>query len=306
MPMINVAYNSVQSWQADMMGHMNAQFYLELATQGLAGLGVHLGLGPRFINREGTRLFAREHHARWLVEQRVGAPLTVRAGILEVRDFSLRVYEELVNSASGEVAATFNGEIELLDVETRETRPIPAKAKEAAKKLLMELPEHGKPRGLEMTPPRPAPTLAEADAMGFLPATFQGDILSAACDAQGFLYTQGFLGLLSASIPNMFCQAFGEDRSKPSKFGGAVLEYRLVYRKYPRVGDVVTLRSGLKQLGSKTYTWCHWIFDTETGEALATTESLGLRFDLETRKSIPLPEELQKAMAQRVISGLSV
>ena len=75
--MIDVARSSVQTWQSDQMGHMNVQFYMEQATQGLAALGVHLGLGPRFSAAEGARLAAREHHVRFLREQRPGAPFTL-------------------------------------------------------------------------------------------------------------------------------------------------------------------------------------------------------------------------------------
>src|SRR5690606_10627266 len=126
---------------------------------GLAALSLALGLGPRVSRGEGARLFVRDHHVRFLREQRPGAPFFIRAGVLEVRDFGLRVYEEMVNTVSGEPAASFIAEVEWLDEETRETKPLPAKAKAAAKNLVVELPVHGSPRGLEIYEPRPAPKL---------------------------------------------------------------------------------------------------------------------------------------------------
>ena len=134
--MIEVARSSVQTWECDQMGHMNVQFYVEKAGQGLAALSLALGLGPRYARNEGARLFVRDHHVRFLREQRPGAPFFLRAGVLEVRDFGLRVYEEMVSTVSGEPAASFIAEVELLDEETREVKPLPAKAKEAAKKLV--------------------------------------------------------------------------------------------------------------------------------------------------------------------------
>ncbi len=303
--MIEVARSSVQTWECDQMGHMNVQFYVEKAGQGLAALSLALGLGPRVSRGEGARLFVRDHHVRFLREQRPGAPFFIRAGVLEVRDFGLRVYEEMVNTVSGEPAASFIAEVEWLDEETRETKPLPAKAKTAAKNLVVELPVHGSPRGLEIYEPRPAPKLKEADAMGMV-RTWQGEIETPQCDGQGFLTIRHFMGIVSDGIPNLLAQTSGADRSKTPTVGGAALEYRFVYRRHPRVGDVLTLRSGLKQVGPKTYTWCHWLFDLETGEAIATAEAVAIALDLTTRKAIPIPEEMRANLKSLVIEGLGV
>jgi len=303
--MIEVARSSVQTWESDQMGHMNVQFYVEKAGQGLAAFGLALGLGPRVSRGEGARLQVSDHHVRFLREQRPGAPFFIRAGVLEVRDFGLSVYEEMVSTVSGEPAATFNAEVQWVDDETREVKPLPAKTKAAAKALLVERPAHGAPRGLELYDPRPAPKLADADGMGMV-RTWQGDIVPQLCDAQGFLSVRHFMGIVSDGIPNLLAQTNGTDRSKTPSVGGAALEYRFVYRRYPRMGDILTLRSGLKNVGPKTYTWCHWLFDLETGEAVATAEAVAIALDLTTRKAIPIPEEMRANLESLVIEGLGV
>jgi len=301
--MIEVARSSVQTWECDQMGHMNVQFYIEKAGQGLAALSLALGLGPRYARNEGARLFVRDHHVRFLREQRPGAPFFIRAGVLEVRDFGLRVYEEMVSTVSGEPAASFIAEVELLDEETREVKPLPAKAKEAAKKLVVELPVHGSPRGLEIYEPRPAPKLKEADGMV---RTWTGEVETAQCDGQGFLLIRHFMGIVSDGIPNLLVQTSGADRSETPSVGGAALEYRFIYRRHPRAGDILTLRSGLKQVGPKTYTWCHWLFDVESGEAVATAEAVAIALDLTTRKAIPIPDEMRANLESLVIKDLGV
>jgi len=164
---------------------------------------------------------------------------------------------------------------------------------------------HGSPRGLEIYEPRPAPKLKEADAMGMV-RTWQGEIETPQCDGQGFLTIRHFMGIVSDGIPNLLAQTSGADRSRTPTVGGAALEYRFVYRRHPRVGDVLTLRSGLKQVGPKTYTWCHWLFDLETGEAIATAEAVAIALDLTTRKAIPIPEEMRANLESLVIEGLGV
>ena len=301
--MIDVARSSVQTWQSDQMGHMNVQFYMEHATQGLAALGVHLGLGPRFVAAEQARLIARDQHVRFLREQRPGAPFTIRAGILGVTDFGLRVYEEMWNTVSGEIAATFASDVELLDEDSREVRPLPAKAIAAAKNFLIELPAHGAPRGLTLTPPRPTPKLADTKELVF---TWQGQIQADQCDAQGYLSARHFMGVVSDSIPNLLGQLMGNDRSQNSNVGGAALEYRFHYHRFPRAGDVLTLRSGLKEVGPKTYTWCHWLFDLERGDAIATAEAVAISLDLEARKAIPIPDDMRSRLEELVVPGLGV
>ncbi|MGV8995486.1 MAG: thioesterase family protein [Parvibaculaceae bacterium] len=303
--MIDVARSSVQTWQADQMGHMNVQFYLEQATHGLAALAVQLGLGPRFIAAESVKLYARDHHVRFLREQRPGAPITVRAGVLSVQDFGMRVYLEMYNTVSNEVAATFAADVELMDVDSRETKPLPAKAKTAAKALIIDLPAHGSPRGLEIYPPRAAPTLSEAETMKLV-FTWQGEVLAEQCDAQGYLMPRHFMGYVSDGIPNLLGKTRGDDRSQNSKVGGAALEYRFHYHAFPRVGDVLTLRSGLKQVGPKTYIWGHWLFDLETGKSIATAEAVAIALDLETRKAIPIPDEMRMRLEAMIAPGLGV
>lgn len=303
--MIELARSSVQTWQSDQMGHMNVQFYLEQASQALAALAVHLGLGPRFINEESARLIARDHHVRFLREQRPGAPISLRGGVMEVRDYGMRVYLEMYNTNSNEIAATFAADVELLDEDSRETKPLPAKAKAAAKELIVELPQHGAPRGLIIAPPRTPPTLEEATKIGLV-YTWQGEVQVDQCDAQGYLLPRHFMGTVSDSIPNLLGKTSGQDRSKNDKVGGAALEYRFHYHSYPRAGDVLTLRSGLKSVSDKTYIWGHWLFNLETGKVVATAEAVAIALDLVARKAIPIPEELRTRLESMVAPGLGV
>lgn len=303
--MIDVARSSVQTWQSDQMGHMNVQFYMEHATQGLAALGVYLGLGPRYIDAERARLFARDHHVRFLREQRPGAPFTIRAGVLGATDFGMRVYMEMTNTISGEVAATFAADVELMDEDTHETKPLTLRAKKAVKAIAVELPVHAAPRGLHIHEPRTPPTLKEAEAMKLF-FTWQGEVQASQCDAQGFLTTRHFMGIVSDSIPNLLGQTRGDDRSQNTKVGGAALEYRFHYHRFPRVGDVLTLRSGLKEVGPKTYTWSHWLFDLEKGHAVGTAEAVAIALDLEARKAIPIPDEMRERLEKLVVPGLGV
>ncbi|MCC5885621.1 MAG: thioesterase family protein [Gammaproteobacteria bacterium] len=303
--LIEVARSSVQSWECDQMGHMNVQFYVDRMEQGLAALAVQLGMGPRMARREGAQFAVRDLHVRFLREQHSGAPFYIRAGILNGRDDGLRVYLEMLNTVSSEAAATFVAEVDWLDVAERRPRALPQDVRAVTNHFQAELPAHGRPRGLTLDAPRPDPELEDADHLGMV-RIWQGAVTQQQADAQGYLTTRHFMGIVADGIPNLLVQVEGRDRSKTPGLGGAALEYRFVYRRQPRVGDVLTLRSGLKELGEKTYVWCHWLFDLETGEAVATAEAVAIALDLNTRRAMPIPEAMRSHLAARVIAELGV
>lgn len=297
--------SSVQTWETDGMGHMNVQFYSEKATNALAALSLHLGHGRNEIQRTGARLVAEDHHIRFLREQRPGAPIYIRGGVVEADANRLTCYFEMLNTVSGDVAATFFAHASLRSDTDRTQVPISDVMIAKATTVKVEVPPHGSPRGLELTPPRSAPSLDDAEEMGLL-TTFKGEVMRDWCVTGGFLATRRFMGIVSDSIPNLLAQTRGDDRSKDSTTGGAALEYRFVYRDAPQVGDILTLRSGLKEVTDKTYTWAHWLFDMETGQCVATAEAVAIALDLVARKAIPIPPDMKAGLEKFVVPGLGV
>ena len=285
-----------------MMGHLNVQFYVDKAGDGLVGLSHHLGLGPAAAREAGVRPWVRDHHIRFLREQRPGAPLTIVAGVLEAGRDHLRIYEEMRNTASGEVAATFVADVVLLDAHTREPVAVPEHAREAAARFMMELPQHAQPRGLVLDEPRPAPDLHEAEANGMV-RTYMATVKDAMCEPDGYMSTRAYMGVVSDAVPNLLAETRREDRSRTS-VGGAALEYRFVYRQAPRPGDLLVLRTGIKDIGNKAYTFCHWMFDVSTGRAVATAEAVAVALDLEQRKAIAIPDTLRASLERIVVPGL--
>ena len=96
MSFVELYRSSVQTWETDGMGHMNVQFYSEKATNALAALSLHLGHGRDEIARTGTRLVAEDHHIRFLREQRPGAPIFIRGGVVEADANRLTCYFEVM------------------------------------------------------------------------------------------------------------------------------------------------------------------------------------------------------------------
>jgi len=303
--MIEIGLGSVQSWECDTMGHMNVQFYVARAHDCVPALLLPLGLGPRQCRALDVTLAPLDHHIRFLKELRPGEPFSIFGGVLEATGDRLTLYQEMRNSATGAIAASIVTSAALVDAERRGDRlPLPDAARAGAGEIAVTLPEHARPRGLALDPPRPRPRWEEADRLGLL-LTQQGAVSPAECDERGLMLTRAIIGRVADSVPNMGAKTLGVDRSA-GETGGAALEYRLVYHATPRRGDLLALRAGVKSIGPKALTWGHWLFDRETGEAVATTEAVVVRFDLKTRKSVETPPALRQRLEKFLVPGLSV
>lgn len=302
---IEIHRDSVQTWESDQMGHLNVQFYIEKAQSGLTSLFAEMGLGPRALRTLGHRLQVQDHHVRFLREQRPGSPFYLVGGVLSADADRFVVYEEMRATLDDTPASTFRAEVRLIDAKTGTPVPFPQAVIEASARLRVELPTHGKARGLTLETPRAPITLAQAEERGLI-ATYQGEVLHRMCDADGFMNTRHFMGLVSDSIPNLLVKTRGDDRSNNGNIGGAALEYRFVYFKRPKCGDILKLRSGLKQVTEKTYTWSHLMFDAESGEMVAASEAIAIALDLVARKAIPVPEAMRKHLSSLVIEGIGV
>jgi acyl-CoA thioester hydrolase len=303
MVMMEVLRSSVQEWECDQMGHLNVRHYFGRANEGLALMFAELGLGPSRLRREGLVLRAIDQHVRFQREMRPGTAYSVRAGIVSTTPDAVHTYQEIGMRPQSEIAATFLSEVALYGTSTGSRRPFPPQLAALSNPLRTEIPPHGAPRGVPRDPPKPPLTRAQAIERGLVGA-FLGPVRAEECDENGWMRESGMMAKIADGMAHFFISF--RDQPRADGIGGAALEYRFVFRKWPRLGDFVEVRSGLKGLGAKTYQISHFIFDVESGECLASAESVVVSFDLATRKSIEIPSELRAVMQRQVIDGLSV
>ncbi len=284
--------NSVQAWHIDGMGHMNVQFYMHYAMQALSGFWAHIGVGKAWQNEHKIYPVIRQSHIRFLREQHVGAPFYIRTGIAEIGEAELRLYCEMRNTQSNIVCAAFSFWVGARNEDYATRLAVPDIWCEKGKEYLCTIPPHGDLLGMTLTPPRPAPYMHEADALDLF-ETYMGEVSPQNCDINGYLTVPAFMGIVSDSIPNLLSYTRNEDRSVNPDIGGAALEYRFVYHDFPQSGDILQLRSGICDIQNKTYSWGHWLFNIETGKAVATSMSVAIALDLRARKAIIIPDDLR-------------
>jgi acyl-CoA thioester hydrolase len=292
---------SVNTWECDDGGHLNVRFHLERAMIGLAHMAHALEMPRAFTPAAGSTLTPLEAHVRFLKEARPGAPLVMHGGVIAMGESDATFCLDM-RHADGAPASCFT--IVAAHTETREFRAFPwsARSLAAAVRLKIVLPPHAAPRSIDLKAP---PSDASRQRALELGATRIGATIVSPdqCDAFGRLRGEHFVGRISDSVPNLLAGWRKEAAAASGgEAAGAVVEARLVFRRWPRAGDLIEVFSGVAGVADKTNRLVHWLCDPGSSVAWASMEAVALTFDTATRKAIaPGPEALAR-MQQRVIA----
>ena len=79
--------------------------------------------------------------------------------------------------------------------------------------------------------------------------------------------------------------------------GMAALEQRTLYKRELHAGALIRITSELLEMKPKTIRFLHRMYDTESGEEVATTELVGAHIDTEARKAVPFPQDIVQRQA---------
>ena len=117
---------TVYPWHCDHMGHMNVMWYVGKFDEATWHLMSHLGLTAAFLRDNARGMVAVEQTIQYRRELLAGDTLTVRSGLLEVRDKAVKFVHEMRHAVSGEVAAVCVLTGVSIDTQTRKSCPLPA------------------------------------------------------------------------------------------------------------------------------------------------------------------------------------
>ncbi len=309
--MIEVYRGSINTWECDEMGHMNVRFYVAKMMEGLAEFAHVAGLSQAFRPRARSTLIPRDQHIRFIKEAHAGKPFMMKACVIEVTDKSVLLYQQ-IDHAAGEPCAAYRTWIDHVDVDSRVAFPWSDATRAAFETLKDAPPPETAPRSLDLSVvPRTSAKMSDADAIG-APVIGRGVVQSDHCDLTGRMLPEMFLGRISDSIAHLL-RPWREQvgvaaavRGETVRMGGAVLEYRLIYRRWPRPGDRFVIRSGRGFQKEKVHSFVHWVVDPDSGEAWATTEAVAVALNLETRKILSATPDLMDSLAKIAPAGLTV
>jgi acyl-CoA thioester hydrolase len=284
--------------QIDHLGHMNVWFYTLNARAGaeqlLGELGVAESASTALVQHD---TYVRHHH-----EQLEGSKLEVRGGVLDVTGDRIRLYEELVNTDSGALAATFILGFGLADRTTRTTQPLPPDAVAAAGEALVEVPEHGRPRSVSPDDDviGGAPSLDVLEERDLAHRQVR-TITAEECDEDGFVMPLMVAALVWGGEPTPG-RAFQplHELADGGQMGFATMETRATWGRIPRVGDRVQSFGAEVERGAKTMLTRNWVYDVDRRDLVAVFSVVNVAFNTATRRAMELPADIRARWESRL------
>jgi acyl-CoA thioester hydrolase len=291
--------------QIDHLGHMNVRFYGVHARAGADRLLARLGITPdphRAV--VGRDVYVRHHH-----EQLVGAPLEVRGGVLDASTSGLRLYEELVNPVSGDLAASFVLAFDLAEPTTRTPLALDESIVAAARAELVSLPDRGRPRSIRLDddPAATAPSLELLRERGL--AMRRPRVIAAGelgMDERGLVSSDAVAELMWGGEP-LEGDTFRPLEALPDggTMGFAIMETRSSWARVPKAGDRVQSFAAQLDVQPRWMLSRHWSFDVDRGDLVVVFTVVNLAFDPAARRAVVMPDAVRARLASRLQPDLA-
>ncbi len=115
----------VYPWHCDHMGHMNVMWYVGKFDEATWQFFAMFGLTPSFLREQGRGMAAVQQNITYKRELRAGDVVSIRSGVLEIREKVIRFFHEMYNDETGEIAATTEMTGVHLDTVLRKSCPFP-------------------------------------------------------------------------------------------------------------------------------------------------------------------------------------
>lgn len=292
--MIDTYRGYVSLQECDEMGHMNIQHYISKSSDSSYNLRVALDLGALDQAQTGLGYVALEHHIRFHRELRASDLVVIRSGIVEMREKTMRIYQEMREVLDDRLAATYVIDTGCLDLATRRLTAWPEETRARAAAMAAELPPEALPRSLPKEALERDVSLARADADGMV-ETNRSVVNTWECDTNNHMNARFFMARFSDAQGHMWAHAgLGRHEQAARGLATATVEIRLAYLRELRAGETLFVRTGIDATDGKTIRYRHWLFSGDTGEPACIAEGAGLLFDKSTRKAVPLPDALRR------------
>ena len=273
-----------QSWECDLMGHLNVSHYFGRSSDHASFTRLNLGMAPRDMvaNHRGT--VALEEHARFHREVHAGGMIVGRSAPVEIGERTITVYQEFRDS-DDQLLTSFKTVIGHFDTANRKLVPWTDTTLELAQAARIDLPDHAAPLHVPAGGRIKPPSLTETQDAGF--ARTGGNTVNAwECDQFGHMNTMFYMRRQTEAVPHMW-HNLGIDLSdmRDKQRGFVVGEICMSYVNEVIEGDIVETWSGVRELKEKTVLAEHRLYNTETGQLAATSLVRAVHFNLETRRA---------------------
>ena len=123
---LQITYRGVvHPWHCDTMGHMNVVWYVSKFDDASWQLAAMLGLHHSYFIKNHMGIAAVEQNIKYKSELEAGSTVTIRSGVLDIKEKVVRIIHEMRSDSTGEVAATMVLTAVHFDTRKRKSCPFP-------------------------------------------------------------------------------------------------------------------------------------------------------------------------------------
>ncbi|MDA8122329.1 MAG: thioesterase family protein [Deltaproteobacteria bacterium] len=130
----------VYPWQCDHMNHLNVMWYVGKFDEATWQYFALLGLSPSFLREQKRGMAAVRQEITYRRELLPGDVVSVRSGVLEIKEKAIRFFHEMRNEETGEISAISEMTAVHLDTVLRKSCPFPGQFVENARKAVVSSP----------------------------------------------------------------------------------------------------------------------------------------------------------------------
>ena len=128
--------------------------------------------------------------------------------------------------------------------------------------------------------------------------TYRGVVYPWQCDHMGHMNVMWYVGKFDeATWQFLGSVGLSSARLREEQIGMVAVEQYIEYKRELLAGDLLTVRSSVREVREKAILFVHEMTNQETQELAARTTLTGVCIDLKTRKSRPLPAEIRGRVA---------
>ena len=134
-----------------------------------------------------------------------------------------------------------------------------------------------------------------------LTVTYKGIVYPWHCDHMGHMNVMWYVGKFDEATWNLM-GLFGMNSAylKRENKGLVAAEQRIVYKRELLAGTLVSVRSGVIEVGEKKIKFFHEMINEETKEVAAITFLTGVHIDSILRRACPQPEEARRLASEYI------
>ena len=123
--------------------------------------------------------------------------------------------------------------------------------------------------------------------------TYRGTVYPWHCDHMGHMNVMWYTGKFDEATWQLIAEiGLTVSRLRKDGRGMAAVEQHTTYKRELFAGSLISIRSALLEVGTKSIQFMHEMINDETGEVAATTRLIAVYLDTNSRKSSPLPEDV--------------